>query len=294
MRILILGGSGQVGWELQRSLAPLGDIVVVGRAALDLCDPGSVRLVLAEQQPDAVVNAAAFTAVDEAEMHPQQADAINHRAVKILAQLAADRGCWLVHYSSDYVFDGGGHTPFGETSPTGPLNHYGRSKLAGDQAIATSGCKHLILRTSWVHAPRGKNFVRTILRIARERDRLRVVCDQYGAPTSAELIADVTARVLEQTMRNEAQSGTYHIAAAGETSWHEVARQIVSQAGRLGADLKLTPEAIEPIGSADYPTPAIRPLNSRLDTRKFRALFGLTLPDWQQGVGRTVAEMVTA
>ncbi|MBU1336449.1 MAG: dTDP-4-dehydrorhamnose reductase [Alphaproteobacteria bacterium] len=294
MKILILGGSGQVGWELQRSLAPLGDIVVVARSALDLCDPGSVRRILGDSRPDAVVNAAAYTAVDDAEMHPQQADAINHKAVDILARLAASREFWLVHYSSDYVFDGSGSNPFQETSPTGPLNEYGRSKLAGDEAIAASGCKHLILRTSWVHAPRGKNFVRSILELAQARDHLRVVSDQYGAPTSAELIADVTARALEQTMHNEAQSGTYHIAAAGETSWHHIACHVVTEADRLGADLKLAPEAIEPIASADYPTPAVRPLNSRLKTKKLRDAFGLTLPDWQQGVRRTVAELVAA
>ncbi|MDB5527034.1 MAG: dTDP-4-dehydrorhamnose reductase [Devosia sp.] len=294
MRVLILGGSGQVGWELQRSLASLGEVFVAPRAALDLCDPGSVGRIMGERRPDAVVNAAAYTAVDDAETHPQQADAINHRAVDMLARLAASQGCWLVHYSSDYVFDGSGRDPFAETSPTGPLNEYGRSKLAGDEAIAASGCKHLILRTSWVHAPRGKNFVRSILKLARERDHLRVVSDQHGAPTSAELIADVTARALEQTMRNEAQSGTYHIAAAGETSWHGIARHVVTEASRLGADLKLEPEAIEAIGSADYPTPAVRPLNSRLQTKRLRDAFGLTLPDWQQGVGRTVAELVAA
>ena len=294
MKILILGGSGQVGWELQRSLAPLGEVVVVARPALDLCDPGSVGRILGDSQPDAVVNAAAYTAVDEAEIYPLLADAINHRAVDILARLAASQGCWLVHYSSDYVFDGSGSSPFEETNPTGPLNEYGRSKLAGDEAIAASGCKHLILRTSWVHAPRGKNFVRSILKLARERDHLRVVADQHGAPTSAELIADVTARALEQAMRNEAQSGTYHIASAGETNWHHVARHVVTEAGRLGTDLKLAPEAIEPVASADYPTAAVRPLNSRLQTQKFRDAFGLTLPDWQQGVGRTVAELVAA
>jgi dTDP-4-dehydrorhamnose reductase len=294
MKILILGGSGQVGWELQRSLAPLGDVVVVARRALDLCNPSGVGRLLGDSQPDAIVNAAAYTAVDDAETHPQQADAINHQAVDILARLAAGRGCWLVHYSSDYVFDGSGTDPFGETNPKGPLNTYGRSKLAGDEAIAASGCKHLILRTSWVHAPRGKNFVRSILKLARERDHLRVVSDQYGAPTSAELIADVTARALEQTMHNEAQSGTYHIAAAGETSWHAIARHVVAEAGRLGADLKLVPQAIEPIASADYPTPAIRPLNSRLHTQKLRDAFALTLPPWQHGVGRTVAELVAA
>lgn len=294
MRILILGGSGQVGWELQRSLASLGEVFVAPRTALDVCDPGGVGRIMGECRPDAVVNAAAYTAVDDAETHPQQADAINHRAVDIMARQAASQGCWLVHYSSDYVFDGSGSDPFEETDPTGPLNAYGRSKLAGDEAIGASGCKHLILRTSWVHAPRGKNFVRSIIKLARERDHLRVVSDQHGAPTSAELIADVTARALEQTMHNEAQSGTYHIAAAGETTWHGIARHVVTEASRLGADLKLTPEAIEAIRSVDYPTPAVRPLNSRLQTKKLRAAFGLTLPDWQQGVGRTVAELVAA
>jgi dTDP-4-dehydrorhamnose reductase len=294
MKILIVGGEGQVGWELQRSLAPLGEVIVAPRSALDLCDPGSVGRVLGEHQPDAVVNAAAYTAVDDAEAHPQRADAINHRAVAVMAQWAADRRCWLVHYSSDYVFDGSGRNPFEETNRTGPLNAYGRSKLAGDEAIAASGCMHLILRTSWVHAPRGKNFVRSILKLARERDHLRVVSDQYGAPTSAELIADVTARALEQSMHNEALSGTYHVAAAGETSWHQIARQVVTEANARGADLKLAPAAIEPIASADYPTPAVRPLNSRLQTSKLRDAFGLTLPDWQQGVGRTVAELVAA
>lgn len=294
MKILILGGSGQVGWELQRSLAPLGDVLVASRAALDLCDPGSVGRVLEDQQPDAIVNAAAYTAVDEAEAQPERADAINHRAVEILARLAANRGSWLVHFSSDYVFDGSGSDPFAETDATGPLNEYGRSKLAGDEAILASGCQHLILRTSWVHAPRGKNFVRSILKLAHERDCLRVVSDQHGAPTSAELIADVTARAVEKTMHNEAVSGTYHIAAAGETRWHEIARHVVTEAKKFGADLKLAPEAIEAIGSGDYPTLAVRPLNSRLQTQKLRQTFGLTLPDWQQGVGRTVAELVVA
>jgi len=289
-----LGGSGQVGWELQRSLASLGEVMVAPRAAIDLYDPGSVGQIIGARRPDAVVNAAAYTAVDDAETHPQDADAINHRAVDIMAQQAAIHGCWLVHYSSDYVFDGGGSDPFEETDPTGPLNAYGRSKLAGDEAIVASGCKHLIMRTSWVHAPRGKNFVRSILKLARERDHLRVVVDQHGAPTSAELIADVTARALEQIMHNEAQSGIYHLAAAGETSWHGIACHVVTEASRMGANLKLKQEAIEPIKSADYPTPALRPLNSRLRTKKLRDTFGLTLPDWHQGVGRTVAELVAA
>ncbi|RZA26386.1 MAG: dTDP-4-dehydrorhamnose reductase, partial [Lysobacteraceae bacterium] len=249
---------------------------------------------LGGHRPDAVINAAAYTAVDEAEANPEQADAINHRAVGILGRLAAERNCWLVHYSSDYVFDGSGSEPFGETDPTGPINAYGRSKLAGDIAIAASGCRHLILRTSWVHAPRGRNFVRTILDLARKRDDLRVVSDQHGAPTSAELIARVTALMLEEALHDDTMSGTYHVAAAGQASWHQVARHVVSEATRLGAGLRLVPAAIEPIASADYPTPAIRPRNSRLDTSKLRRTFGPTLTDWRQGVDRTVGALVAA
>lgn len=294
MRILIVGGSGQVGWELQRSLAPLGKVVVAPRAALDLGDVGSVARAIDWQQPDAVVNAAAYTAVDEAEAQPEQADAINHRAVDTLARLAALRNCWLVHYSSDYVFDGRGTNPFGETDPTGPLNAYGRSKLAGDEAILASGCRHLIFRTSWVHAPRGRNFVRSILKLARERDGMRIVANQHGAPTSAELIADVTAHVLAKAYKTGGNSGTYHVAAAGETSWHEIAQVVVTEARRLGADLKLTAEAIEPVASSEYPTAATRPLNSRLETAKLRETFEISLPDWRLGIERTVAELVAA
>lgn len=294
MRFLIVGGSGQVGWELQRSLAPLGDVVVLPRAALDLGDPGGVAQAMDRHRPDTVVNAAAYTAVDDAEAQPELADAINHRAVDTLARLAAHRNCWLVHYSSDYVFDGHGTDPFGETHPTGPLNVYGRSKLAGDEAILASGCRHLILRTSWVHASRGKNFVRSILKLARERDGMRIVADQRGAPTSAELIADITAHVLPKAHEDEATSGTYHVVAAGETSWHEIAQVVVTEARRLGADLKLSPEAIEPIGSSEYPTPATRPLNSRLETKKLRETFEISLPDWRPGIKRTVAELVAA
>lgn len=293
MRMLILGGSGQVGWELQRSLAPLGEVIVASRAALDLCDPEGVGRVLEASRPDIIVNAAAYTGVDAAETEPERADAVNHKSVALLADEAARRGCRLVHYSSDYVFDGSGTAPFAETDATGPLNVYGRSKLAGDLAIAASGCRYFILRTCWVHAPRGSNFVRTILRLAQERDNLGVVADQHGAPTSAELIADVTAQLLARAGVDE-PSGTYHLAAAGETSWHEVAQAVVTEARRCGAVLTLAPEAIEPIASADFPTRARRPLNSRLDTTRLRTGFDITLPDWRQGVGRSVAELVAA
>lgn len=293
MKILIVGGSGQVGWELQRSLVPLGEVVVAQRDTLDLKQAGNLEQILDVVQPDAVINAAAYTAVDEAEAHPELADAINHRAVAALAQAAARRGFWLIHYSSDYVFDGRGGAPYGENHPTGPLNTYGASKLAGDLAIADSGCRHLILRTSWVHSPRGKNFVRSILKLASERDHLRVVSDQHGAPTSAELIADVTANALAQLVEGDSVSGTYHLAAAGEASWHEVAQAVVAEARRLGSSIKLAPEAIEPVASSQYPTAAARPLNSRLNSSKLRQTFGVELPNWRFGVGRTVAELVT-
>lgn len=293
MKILVIGGSGQVGWELQRSLVPLGEVIAAQRPTLDLANPGGLAQALESYQPDAIVNAAAYTAVDEAEAHPELADAINHRSVKALAQLAARRGIWLVHYSSDYVFDGRGSAPYGEGHPTGPLNAYGASKLAGDEAILDSGCQHLILRTSWVHAPRGQNFVRSILKLACERDHLRVVADQHGAPTAAELIADVTAHILARVLRANGISGTYHVAAAGETNWHEVAQLVVSEARRLGGDIKLSPDAIEPVRSSQYQTAAARPLNSRLDTSKLRQTFGISLPDWRPGIGRTVAELVS-
>jgi len=294
MKLLILGGTGQVGWELQRTMAPLGEVAVMTRAELDLGNSGRIRAMFDEQRPDVVINAAAYTAVDDAEAHPDIADAINHRAVATIATLVAERGSWLVHYSTDYVFDGSGTHAFAETARPGPLNVYGRSKLAGDEAIVASGCRHLILRTSWVHAPRGKNFVRTILELARERDSLRVVSDQVGSPTSAALIAEATALVLRQALCDEAMSGTYHLAAAGHTSWHEVACHIVGDARRLGADLRLAPSAIEPVASSDYPKPAVRPHNSRLDTSKVRRIFGVPLSDWRQGVDQTVAALLAA
>lgn len=294
MRMLVIGGSGQVGWELQRALAPLGVVLVAQRDKVDLNVSASLELALDTLQPDAVINAAAYTAVDAAEAHAELADAINHRAVAALAELAARRGIWLVHYSSDYVFDGQGSEPFKEDHATGPLNTYGTSKLAGDLAIAASGCKHLILRTSWVYSARGKNFVRSILKLAGECDHLGVVVDQNGAPTSAELIADVTAHALARVKGTASASGIYHLAAAGETNWHEIARAVVAEARRLGHNTKLAPEAIEPIASSQYHTAAVRPLNSRLDTTKLREAFGIALPCWRPGVERTVAELVAS
>lgn len=294
MRILLLGGNGQVGWELQRSLSPLGEVFVAPRSMLDICDHESVGLVWEDRQPDVVINAAAYTAVDEAEAQPEKADAINHLAPAALARLALKHGSLLVHYSSDYVFDGLGQSPFNEQSPMAPVNAYGRSKRAGDEAIMASGCRHLIFRTSWVHASRGRNFIRSILRLARERDRLQVVSDQHGSPTSAELIADITAHVIAATRDNDEALGLYHLAAGRETTWFEIAHHAVVEARRLGMVTTLAPEALEPIFTQSYPTPAIRPLNSRLDTSKLRQMFGLSLPHWTLGVDRTVAELVTA
>lgn len=292
MKMLIIGGSGQVGWELQRALLPLGEVMLARREALDLSATDTFEKVMDIYQPDAVINAGAYTAVDAAEAHPELADAINHRAVAVLAELAARRGIWLVHYSSDYVFDGQGSAPFSETHPTGPLNVYGASKLAGDLAIVAADCKHLILRTSWVHSPRGSNFVRSILKLAGERDQLRVVADQFGAPTSAELIADTTAHALARLKETGSGSGIYHLAATGETNWHYIAQTVVAEARRLGCHIKLEPLAIEPITTSQYQAAAVRPLNSRLDTGKLRESFGIALPDWRAGVKRTVAELV--
>lgn len=294
MRMLIIGGSGQVGWELQRALLPLGEVMLARRDALDLNATETFEKVLDIYQPDAVINAGAYTAVDAAEAHPELADAINHRAVAALAELAARRGTWLVHYSSDYVFDGHGSAPFSETHPTGPLNIYGASKLAGDLAIVAASCKHLILRTSWVYSARGSNFVRSILRLAGERNQLRVVADQFGAPTSAELIADITAHALAGLEEAEGGSGIYHLAATGETNWHHIAQTVVAEARRLGCHMKLEPLAIEPITTSQYQAAAVRPLNSRLDTGKLREIFGVALPDWRAGVERTVAELVSS
>ncbi|MBE7422990.1 MAG: dTDP-4-dehydrorhamnose reductase [Zoogloeaceae bacterium] len=279
MNILLTGKNGQVGWELARALLPLGNVAAFDHAGLDLAVAAAVRRKLDEVRPDAIVNAAAYTAVDRAESEPELASAINAAAPALLAQEAARRGALLIHYSTDYVFDGAKAAPYVETDPTAPLGAYGRSKLAGEEGIRAAGCEHLIFRTSWVYGARGANFLRTILRLAAEREELRVVNDQIGAPTWARLIAEATAHALKQAMRERRdrafRSGTYHLAAAGETSWHGFASAIV--AGRSGLRVK----AVTPIATADYPLPAPRPANSRLDTAAFRARFDLVLPDWR-------------
>lgn len=297
VRILLLGSRGQVGWELQRTLAPLGELTALDRRGTgpwqaDLSQPERLAPMLDALAPQLIVNAAAHTAVDRAESEPGLAHAINAAAPGELARWAAAHDATLVHYSSDYVFDGSGHTARSEDAPTGPLSVYGRSKLAGEEAIRASGCRHLILRTSWVYAARGGNFARTMLRLAAERDELRVIADQVGAPTGAELLADVTAHALRALAVDPTLAGTYHCAAAGETSWHGYACHVIEWARAHGHPVKVAPDAIRAIPTADYPTAAARPLNSRLDTSRLQRAFGLRMPPWQQGVERMLAEVL--
>lgn len=297
MKLLLLGKNGQVGWELQRALAPLGEVVALdfdspGPLSADFSKPMSLVATVRTVRPDVIVNAAAHTAVDKAEGEPALAQALNAEAPAVLAQEAAALGAWLVHYSTDYVFDGSGDQPRTEEAPTGPLSVYGRSKLAGEEAIRASGCRHLILRTSWVYAARGGNFARTMLRLAAERERLTVIDDQIGAPTGADLLADLTALMLRSAMPRPELAGTYHAVAAGETSWHGYARFVIEWARQHGHAIKVPPGAIAAVPTTAFPTPAKRPLNSRLDTGKLRAAFGLHLPHWQTGVERMLSEVL--
>ncbi len=297
MKLLLLGPAGQVGWELQRALAPLGDVVALGRGDGNLCgdlaQPARLAASARSLRPDVIVNAAAYTAVDKAESDAALAHRVNADAPGALAREAAALGAWLVHYSSDYVFDGSGNHARDEASPTGPLNVYGRSKLEGEEAIRASGCRHLILRTGWVYAARGNNFARTMLRLAGEREHLTVIDDQIGAPTGADLLADITAHALRALVQRPELAGTYHAVAAGQTSWHGYARFVIEQARAMGLAVKVAPDAIEPVPTSAFPTPARRPLNSRLATTRLRSAFGLHLPAWQTGVARMLAELCT-
>ncbi len=295
MKILLLGKNGQVGWELQRSLAPLGELVALDRQVSegfcgDLADLDQLRATILQVKPNVIVNAAAYTAVDKAETETELAERVNARASQVMAEAAAALGAWLIHYSTDYVFNGQGTTPWQETDDVAPLNHYGASKLAGEQAIIASGCKYLILRTSWVYGARGNNFAKTMLRLAKDRETLNVIADQIGAPTGADLIADVTALAISQVMQRPELAGVYHLAAAGEVSWHGYASHVIDFAKAHGEELAVT--AISPIDTTSYPTPARRPLNSRLNTRKLRDTFSLHLPDWQSGVTRMLREVL--
>lgn len=298
MKILLLGKNGQVGWELQRSLAPLGQVLALDRHSTDFCgdlsQPERLAQTVLAYRPDVIVNAAAHTAVDRAESEPELARGLNADAPAALAEAAAQIGAWLVHYSTDYVFSGQGNQPWQEGDATGPLNVYGQTKLAGEHAIAAVCAKHLIFRTSWVFAARGGNFAKTMLRLAAERERLTVIEDQHGAPTGADLIADVTAHAIRQVMGQQgtALAGIYHLVAGGETSWHGYASHVVSQARRIKPELELKVNDIAPVLTTAFPTPAQRPLNSRLNTQKLQSNFGLVLPPWQQGVDRMLAEIL--
>lgn len=303
MKILLLGKNGQVGWELQRSLAPLGTVLALDRNSHghtvdnadffgDLSQPERLAQTVRTFQPDVIVNAAAHTAVDKAESEPELARTLNALAPAALAKAAADVGAWLVHYSSDYVFNGAGDRPWQEGDATGPLSVYGHTKLEGEQAILASGCRHLILRTSWVYAARGGNFAKTMLRLAAERERLTVIDDQWGAPTGADLIADVTAIAIRSALQQPDLSGVYHLVASGETTWHGYASHVVAQARHLKPDIGLKVSEIAPVPTSAFPTPAQRPLNSRLNTRKLQQAFGVVLPPWQQGVDRLLTEIL--
>lgn len=296
MKLLLLGKNGQVGWELQRSLAPLGEVLALDSASQaycgDLNDLPGLAATVQRFAPDVIVNAAAYTAVDKAESESQLAYRINADAPAVLAREALRLKALLVHYSTDYVFAGLGDQPWQESDPVAPLSVYGASKLAGEQAIAASGCAHLILRTSWVYSARGNNFATTMLRLARERESLAVIDDQFGAPTGAELLADVTAHVIRSVLADPQLAGIYHLAATGETTWCRYARFVLEQAEHAGMNLKVTPAMVEAIGTEAYPTPARRPGNSRLDTRKLQKAFALSLPDWKVGVTRMLAEIL--
>jgi dTDP-4-dehydrorhamnose reductase len=310
MNILLLGKNGQVGWELQRSLAPLGRVVALDRNGwpagaarragltdndLALCGDLSQLSALAATvqalRPQVIVNAAAHTAVDRAESEPEQAERINGEAPGVLAEAARDCNALLVHYSTDYVFDGTGTTPWHENDAPGPLSVYGRSKALGERNILAAGCDHLIFRTSWVYAARGGNFARTMLRLACERERLSVIDDQFGAPTGAELIADVTAQAIARLQRGLAEGGVYHLAPEGETTWHGYACHVIDHARTRQPDRGWKVKTIEPIPTSAFPTPATRPHNSRLDTTRLQAAFGVHLPPLQVGVERMLAEL---
>ncbi len=297
MKILLFGGNGKLGWELQRSLAPLGELMVPNRtgaagACGDLARPQALAATVRALRPALIVNAAAYTLVDRAETEVEQAYLVNAAAVAAMAEAAADVGSTLMHYSTDYVFDGEAGAPYAEDAMAAPLNAYGRSKLEGEAAIRASGCRHLILRTGWVYAARGESFVRSVLRLGATRYAVEMVADQVGAPTGAELIADVSAHAARSLVHRRELGGTYHLAAAGSVSRFDLARFVVANARAQGAALPLLPEAIAPIATDSYPTPARRPLDTRLDSRRLESAFDIVLPEWQDGVERVITEWV--
>ncbi len=290
MKILLFGANGQVGWELQRALAPLGAVMALGHAEGDLEAP--VGPLITRAAPDLIVNAAAYTAVDQAEREPGRAQRVNGEAVAEMARAARVRGALLVHYSTDYVFDGGKDGAYVEDDPPNPLSAYGRSKLAGEEAVRASGCRHLIFRTSWVYAARGRNFARTMLERARTLERLQVVADTAGVPTSAELLADVTALAVAQCRQRETAPGsTYHLVPSGATTWHGYALFLIAEARARGLPVRVAQADIVPVPASTFAAPAARPLNSRLDNRAIQEAFGLELPDWRVHVRRLVEEL---
>jgi len=296
MNILLFGKGGQVGWELQRSLSVLGAVTALDHDSTEHCgdfaNPAGVAETVRTLRPDVIVNAAAHTAVDKAESEADFARALNATTPGAIAQEAAKLGAWLVHYSTDYVFDGSGNRPWVETDRPAPLSVYGRTKLEGEQLIAQSGAKHLILRTSWVYAARGGNFAKTMLRLAQERERLTVIDDQWGAPTGADLLADVTAHAIRHLQQHPEDAGLYHCVAAGETTWNAYAKYVLSRASIENSAIKIVAKEVAPVPTSAFPTPAARPHNSRLSTAKLQTTFGLQMPHWQAGVARMLAEIL--
>ncbi|WLI77678.1 dTDP-4-dehydrorhamnose reductase [Kosakonia sp. H02] len=296
MNILLFGKTGQVGWELQRALAPLGNVIAVDVRSTDLCgdfsNPQGVSETVRCVRPDVIVNAAAHTAVDKAESERDFAQLLNATSVEAIAREAAALGAWLVHYSTDYVFPGTGEIPWRETDEPAPLNVYGETKLAGEKAIQQYCHNHLIFRTSWVYAAKGNNFAKTMLRLAKEREELSVIGDQFGAPTGAELLADCTAHAIRTALNKPEVAGLYHLVASGTTSWHEFAQLVFAEAREAGIPLAVN--KVNAIATEAYPTPAKRPHNSRLNTEKFAREFDLVLPEWERGVKRMLAEWFAA
>ncbi len=296
MKILLLGKGGQVGWELQRSLSVLGQVTALDFDSKDHCgdfsNPQGVAETVRALRPDVIVNAAAHTAVDKAESEPELARLLNATTPGLVAEEAAKLGAWMIHYSTDYVFDGSGEQAWSEADATGPLSVYGSTKLEGEALIRASGAKHLILRTSWVYAARGGNFAKTMLRLAQERDRLTVINDQFGAPTGADLLADVTAHAIRHLQHKPEDAGLYHCVAGGTTTWCEYAKFVISEAQKIKPELQIKATEVAPVPTSAFPTPAQRPHNSRLDTSRLQSTFGLTLPHWEHGVQRMLTEIL--
>ncbi|HWH88327.1 MAG TPA: dTDP-4-dehydrorhamnose reductase [Pseudomonas sp.] len=293
-KIVLFGSNGQVGWELQRSLPLLGDFAACDRSKVDLADFDAVSAYLRQERPDIIVNAAAYNAVELAETYEQDAERINFLLVKVLAEYAAENNAWLVHYSTDYVFNGASDIPYDETDLPDPLNAYGRSKALGEVAVAASGCNHLLLRTSWIYSSRGRNFAKTILNLAATKTEFSVVSDQTGAPTCASFIADTTVLCLYRILNSadtQSLSGTYHLVSSGYASWYEYASYLVTEALSLGIPLNCTEKDIRPVSGSEYPTKAVRPISSRLNNSKIQNAFNIIIPDWKTYIKRTLSDI---